>query len=95
VEASAAGSADQLTERGWGQVDQGNTAAAVSTFEQALAIDDDHAVANYGLGYVLLEQRRVGEANTRLCRALSHAQGDTEVIRDVTGLLSEHGLTCP
>jgi hypothetical protein len=92
---SSSTSVSTLIDRAWGAVDRGSVSQAATEFQAALAKDSANAVANYGYGYVLLQQGQTGSATTYLCRALANAGGDVETRRDVEGLLRSNAITCP
>ena len=82
----------ELVEAGWTAVDANDNSAAARLFKQAIAKEFDHAVANYGLGYVLVQQGRSSEARGPLCRALPRA--NTTDRRHIEQMLTQIGMSC-
>ncbi len=80
-----------LVEQGWNSFDS-DPELARGRFEAALAIDPNHADANYGYGYALLKQGQATASVPYLCRA--QRTGDAESARDIRALLSQNGLSC-
>lgn len=79
----------------WAQVSAGDLAGAGATFRDVLSERPGDAEANYGTGYVLVKQGNTALAAPYLCAAHSNARGsDVELLREVTQLLRQHGLTC-
>jgi cell division septation protein DedD len=80
-----------LVEQGWNRFDS-DPAYSRGRFEAALAIDPNHADANYGYGYALLRQGQATASTPYLCRA--QRTGDAESARDIRALMSQNGLSC-
>ena len=70
-----------------------DAAAAIGWFDQALAASPNSAEANYGMGYAQRMAGNDGAATTYLCKAIR--LGDTELQREVQGVMDAFKLTCP
>jgi hypothetical protein len=75
---------------GWKVVER-DPRAAGEHFREALTDRPSNADAHYGYGYALLKQGKSGEATRHLCIARST---DESIRREISGLMSEHGLSC-
>ena len=85
-------SSTNTTSAGWNKVNS-DPAAATVIFQTVLDGNPGDADARYGLGYAMLQAGDATGALPHLCRARS--RGGVEIQREVTGLLSTKGLSCP
>ncbi len=72
--------ADGFNKRGNALRERGEHAAALESYEQALALDADHAAALYNRGNVLLMLQRPADALSSFDRVLALNPGDAEAL---------------
>ena len=80
-----------LVKRGWDNLDS-NAGAAKTSFRQALDKQPAHAEANYGYGYLLLQEGNASGARSYLCKAMTSSDVDTR--NEVTGVMGAANLSC-
>jgi hypothetical protein len=87
--------AEAITRQGWSDVDRRRFSSAKRNFEKAIAAQNNHGPAHFGLGYVLERMGDQPGALDAYCKAQLFAGSDKELRREIRGRLNAIKGTCP
>lgn len=87
--------AEAITRQGWSDVDRKRFSSAKRNFEKAIAAQNNHGPAHFGLGYVLERMGDQPGALDAYCKAQLFAGSDKELRREIRGRLNAIKGTCP
>jgi hypothetical protein len=87
--------AEAITRQGWSDVDRKRFSSAKRNFEKAIAAQNNHGPAHFGLGYVLERMGDQPGALDAYCKAQLFAGSDKELRREIRGRLNAIKGSCP